>query len=139
MSATYKYQEQFSADLTTKWLKGERSEVRIIIRQLKNKAQAAFIAARVTLNLSAHGLAFASDFGSDALSDLAGDAVVDEDVELGLPLHIDEARRDNEVRGIHAFGGGSLAEVADGGDAIAGNANVSGNPRCAGAIDDVGA
>ena len=55
MSTTYKYQEQFSADLAAKWLAGQRSEVRITIRQLKNKAQAAYIAAAVALNLFDHG------------------------------------------------------------------------------------
>ena len=47
----FKYQEQFAADLTAKWLAGHRSEVRITIRQLKNKAQTAYIAAAVAMNL----------------------------------------------------------------------------------------
>ena len=55
MSTTYKYQEQFSKDLTAKWLAGQRTEVRIIIRQLKNKAQAAYIAAAIVLNLFDQG------------------------------------------------------------------------------------
>lgn len=57
--STFKYQEDFAADLTNKWLAGHESEVRITIRQLKNKSQAAYIAARVTLNLNENGDFFA--------------------------------------------------------------------------------
>jgi hypothetical protein len=53
MSTEYRYQEQFAADLAAKWLAGHHSEVRITIRQLKNKAQAAYIAAEVACNLIA--------------------------------------------------------------------------------------
>ncbi len=52
MSTHYRYQEKFAFDLTTKWLAGQHSEVRIIIRHLKNKAQAAFIAASVAVHLN---------------------------------------------------------------------------------------
>jgi hypothetical protein len=62
--STFKYQSEFASDLTAKWLAGQRSEVRIIIRQLKNKAQAAFIAAQVAINLLEEGKAFAQDFAS---------------------------------------------------------------------------
>jgi hypothetical protein len=61
MSITYKYQEQFASDLTNKWLAGQRTEVRITIRQLR-KAQAAYIAAQVAVNLMEEGKSFAQDF-----------------------------------------------------------------------------
>lgn len=60
--STFKYQEQFASDLTAKWLAGERNEVRNVIRNLKNKAQASYIAAQVAVNLIEEGKAFAADF-----------------------------------------------------------------------------
>lgn len=48
MSTAYKHQEEFAASLAQRWLYGaEKPEVRRIIRGLKNKAQAAYIAASV--------------------------------------------------------------------------------------------
>jgi hypothetical protein len=47
----FKYQAIFSAELVTKWNAGQQSEVRNVIRGLKNKAQAAYIAARVAVLL----------------------------------------------------------------------------------------
>lgn len=60
--STFKYQEQFASELTEEWIAGKREHVRTVIRNLKNKAQAAYIAARVTLNLMEEGKAFAGDF-----------------------------------------------------------------------------
>ena len=59
---TYKYQEEFASELTQAWLAGNREHVRTTIRNLKNKAQAAYIAARVAVNLVEEGKAFAGDF-----------------------------------------------------------------------------
>jgi hypothetical protein len=47
----YKYQEQFSEELTQKWLAGDREHVRLKIRQCKDRAQAAYIAASIAMNL----------------------------------------------------------------------------------------
>jgi hypothetical protein len=47
----FKYQATFSAELVTKWKAGQHAEVRNVIRGLKNKAQAAYIAARVAVLL----------------------------------------------------------------------------------------
>lgn len=44
---TFKYQETFAEDLALSWAKGNHSNVRSIIRNLKNKAQAAYIALKV--------------------------------------------------------------------------------------------
>jgi hypothetical protein len=52
MSTTYKYQELFAQELTQAWLDGKQEHVRTVIRNLKNKAQAAHIASLVTLNLA---------------------------------------------------------------------------------------
>lgn len=49
--ATFKYQETFADDLTQAWLDGKGEHVRTVIRNLKNKAQAAYIAAQVAANL----------------------------------------------------------------------------------------
>jgi hypothetical protein len=46
--------------------------------------------------------AFPGDLGGDALRDLAGGARVDEHVVLGLPEHVDEAGRDDQLAGVDA-------------------------------------
>ena len=48
----YKYQEEFAQDLTNEWQAGEQTAVRSKIRNLKNKAQAAYIASQVTFLLA---------------------------------------------------------------------------------------
>jgi hypothetical protein len=47
----YKYQTGFANELAAKWEAGNHSEVRNVIRGLKNKAQAAYIATFVGLML----------------------------------------------------------------------------------------
>ena len=54
--STFKYQEQFASELTEAWLAGKRVHVRTTIRNLKNKAQAAYIAASVATQLQGHSL-----------------------------------------------------------------------------------
>lgn len=49
--STFKYQEAFATELTEAWLAGKHEQVRLTIRGLKNKAQAAYIAAKLTVNL----------------------------------------------------------------------------------------
>lgn len=51
MSINYKYQDALTIDLTTQWVAGNREQVRERIRTLKNKAQAAYIAASVMWQL----------------------------------------------------------------------------------------
>jgi hypothetical protein len=58
----FKYQEEFAAQLTKEWVAGDYSGVRTKIRNLKNKSQAAYIAAKVTLNLVAVQHEHARDF-----------------------------------------------------------------------------
>lgn len=50
----YKYQEQFARELAESWINGNHSHVRTMIRNLKNKAQAAYIAVRVHSDLINH-------------------------------------------------------------------------------------
>lgn len=52
---TCKYQEQFAEELATSWIAGNRAYVRTTIRNLKNKAQAAYVAAQVALELNSDG------------------------------------------------------------------------------------
>lgn len=54
----YKYQEAFAQELTESWLNGNKSHVRSTIRNLKNKAQAAFIAAGIAHMLGDDALEF---------------------------------------------------------------------------------
>lgn len=51
MSKIYKDQEIFAANLTSMWVNGNRESVRRVIRTLKNKAQAAYVAAAVMWQL----------------------------------------------------------------------------------------
>lgn len=46
------YQEQFAADLASKWHNGDCVYVRTTIRGLKNKAQAAYIAGEIVYQLA---------------------------------------------------------------------------------------
>lgn len=47
----FRYQETFADNLTSRWLQGKNTYVRGTIRQLKNKAQAAYVAGLVVYNL----------------------------------------------------------------------------------------
>lgn len=47
----YKYQEAFAQELTDAWIEDKDTHVRTTIRNLKNKAQAAYIAGEVVYNL----------------------------------------------------------------------------------------
>ena len=47
MSSQYKYQEDFAAGLARQVIEGAGLSVRLTIRSLKNKSQAAYIAAQV--------------------------------------------------------------------------------------------
>lgn len=50
----YKYQEQFALELAESWINGNREYVRMTIRGLKNKAQAAYIASATALYINAN-------------------------------------------------------------------------------------
>ena len=56
-----------------------------------------------------------------------------------MTLNVDEAWRGKQTRGIQPFGGCSLAEIADRGNAIANNADIRDKPGGSGAVDDASA
>src|SRR6266404_969527 len=87
--------------------------------------------------LRRYGAAFAGDFGGDALRELTEGAVVDEERKLGLTEHVDETGCDDAAGGVDLSFGVRGLQVGDGGDAIAANADVSGVPGIACAVDDV--
>src|SRR5207247_4737457 len=70
------------------------------------------------------------------LQDLAGREAVYQHVELRLAQQIDEARCDDEVGGIDGRGGRRATERADGGDAVADEADVTAEPGRSRAVDD---
>ena len=80
--------------------------------------------------------ALAGHFGRDALHDLARGAVVDQDVELGLAEQVDEARRDDEVRRVDRRRRRRARQVPDRRDPVADDADVTAEPRAAGAVHD---
>jgi len=80
--------------------------------------------------------ALAGDLRRDALMDLRRQARVDQDRQLGLAEHVDEARGDDPTRGVDGALARSRAQGTDGGDAAVADADVAGNPRRAGAVDD---
>jgi hypothetical protein len=83
--------------------------------------------------------AFAGDLRGHALGDLAGGAVVHQDVEFGLALNVDEPGRSHQAGGVNALPGRGIMQVAHGGDAVAGNSNVAHEPWRACAVDDASA
>lgn len=60
----FKYQEQFALQLTDNWNSGKCTEVRLTIRQLKNKAKSAYISGLITYNLAIHDIHEAACFVS---------------------------------------------------------------------------
>jgi len=78
----------------------------------------------------------ASDLRGHAHRHLRRCAAVDENVELGLAEHVDEARRDDQPGGVDPRRGRGGLQLTDGRDAIALDADVGVEPRRAAAIDD---
>jgi hypothetical protein len=80
-------------------------------------------------------LALAGDLGGDALGELAGRLLVDEQVHLRLPQHVDEARGDDQASGVEgALGCGVLAGAPHEDDAVADDAHVGVDPGIAAAV-----
>lgn len=59
---TYKYQDEFATKLTERWEMGDCVDVRTTIRNLKNKAQSAYIAGQVVYKLAIGDLNAAAGF-----------------------------------------------------------------------------
>ena len=83
------------------------------------------------------GAAFARDLGRDALVNLRGQARIHQDRQFRLAQHVDEAGGDDHAVGINGARALRVAQISDGGDLAAANADVAGVPRRAGAVDDV--
>ena len=79
--------------------------------------------------------AFAGDLGCYALENLAGGAVIDKYVELGLAEHVDESGRDHHAAGIQDTFRRHI-ELADGGDPAITDSDVAKVPWRAGPIND---
>ena len=80
--------------------------------------------------------AFAGDLGGHALGQFADRLLIDEQVELGLPQHVDEAGRDDQSGGIDGalrFHAGTSA--ANKRNAVADDADVGISPRVSAAVD----
>lgn len=58
----FKHQDQFSAELAESWVNGNKTSVRLTIRGLKNKAQAAYIGVAVYALLAGNSLSDAESF-----------------------------------------------------------------------------
>ena len=80
--------------------------------------------------------AFAGDLRCHTLSDFTGSSPVHEDVELRLPLNINESWRSDEASRIYALFGGCGVKVANRRDSVTPNSDVANKPRRAGAIHD---
>jgi hypothetical protein len=74
------------------------------------------------------GVAFAGDFGGNALVDLRGQPRIDQDGHLRLTEHVNEAGRDDFAVGVDGALAGRVRKVADGCDAAIADAHVTGVP-----------
>src|SRR6185295_17273673 len=84
-----------------------------------------------------HAAAFAGEFGGDPLKNLGRELRVDQDTQIRLAQHVDEAGRHHHARYIDGLFGPGIDQGADGCDASIANAEVAGVPGGAGAVDDV--
>ena len=61
-----------------------------------------------------------------------------EDAAVAVGVDVNEAWGGGETAGVEFGGGGGGTQVADGGDGVTANADVGGEPGCAGTVDDFG-
>ena len=64
---------------------------------------------------------------------------VDEQLEVGVGVHVDEAGTDEQPVGVDHPGRGLARETSDRRDTAAGDADVGAEPRVAGSVDDAAA
>ena len=72
----------------------------------------------------------------DALVELRLVGRIDEQLEVGVGVHVDEAGADEQPVGIDHSGRGLGRKSSDRSDTAAGDADVGGEPRIAGPVDD---
>ena len=87
--------------------------------------------------LRGDGTAFAGDFRGDPLRELAQRTIVEEERDLGLAQHVNEAGGDDAALGLDFALGMGFAQVADCGEPIAADGDVSRIPGITSAVDDV--
>src|SRR5205814_3867183 len=84
-----------------------------------------------------NGSTFAGDLGRYSLRDLADGAVINQQVHLRLPEHVNEARRNYQPFNVDgALGRGVLWSVAEQRDLVSGDAEIRVESRVAATIHD---
>src|ERR1051326_501634 len=83
------------------------------------------------------GAAFAGDLSGNALKDFGRQMRVDQDRQLRLAEHVNEARSDDHAVRVNRPLGLRRAEKADGGDVPVADPNIARVPGRAGAVNDV--
>ena len=71
------------------------------------------------------GAAFPRDLGGNALVNLRGQARIDQNGQLRLAQHVDEAGSDDHAMNVNGASALSLRKVPDGGDFSGTNADVA--------------
>src|SRR5690606_36529569 len=82
------------------------------------------------------GGTFAKDLGRDALADFALGVAVLEERPIGMGMHVDKARGDDEAADVDLLPSETRFHMADRGDTIALDRNVAPMPRVAGPVDN---
>ena len=83
------------------------------------------------------GISLAGNFGGNPLEDFRRQVWIHQDGELGLPQHIDEARRRHHAPRVDGAPGRGLRQRADGGDASVADGNVPRVPGRSRPVDHV--
>jgi hypothetical protein len=83
--------------------------------------------------------AFAGDFRCHPLRDFTGRAIVDQNIEFGLALDVNETGSSNKPSGVHPFGGGGLLEISDSRDTVVDNPDVPDEPGRTAAVHNASA
>ncbi len=77
------------------------------------------------------------DKGGDALAQIIFGSGNGEDAAASVRMNVDEARCNSHSRSIDASSAGEFVQVSDGGDGVAADSNVPGEPRIACAVEDL--
>jgi hypothetical protein len=83
--------------------------------------------------------AIAHDLRGDALADLGLGAPIAEEPPVGMRVHVDEAGRHHETRGVQGLPRGLAREITHRRDALAGDADIRAHRRRPRSVEDVSA
>ena len=120
------------------WSRGfERAEVAIEVRPGHARAAGGVELVQRVLVDRYDARDLAGDLARDPLRDLGDGASVAEQRVLGVAEHVDEARGDDEVRGVDRVASRGAGQQADRNDAVARDEHVAAIPRAAGAVHDL--